>query len=115
MTEMSREQGSAAPAAGRWVKVWDLPTRLFHWLLVCLVVVGVVTGFVTPEWWMGVHVWAGYGLVALMAFGSSGASVDLSIAASSAFSTHRAAPSNISRACCYCGRHITWGITQPGR
>jgi cytochrome b len=50
------------------VKVWDLPTRLFHWLLVCLVAVGVVTGFVTPEWWMGVHIWAGYGLVALMAF-----------------------------------------------
>ena len=48
--------------------VWDLPTRLFHWLLVLLVAVGVFTGFVTPEWWMGVHVWAGYGLVALMAF-----------------------------------------------
>jgi cytochrome b len=50
------------------VKVWDLPTRLFHWLLVCLVVIGIWTGFVTPEWWMGVHVWAGYGLVALMVF-----------------------------------------------
>jgi cytochrome b len=68
MTEMPREHRPAAPAAGRWVKVWDLPTRLFHWLLVCLVVVGVVTGFVTPEWWMGVHIWAGYGIVALMAF-----------------------------------------------
>ena len=68
MTEMPREERPAAPAAYRWVKVWDLPTRLFHWLLVGLVVVGVVTGFVTPEWWMGVHIWAGYGLVALMAF-----------------------------------------------
>ena len=56
------------PSSGRWVKVWDLPTRLFHWLLVGLFVVGVVTGFVTPEWWMGVHIWAGYGLLALMAF-----------------------------------------------
>jgi cytochrome b len=52
----------------RWVKVWDLPTRIFHWALVALVITGVVTGFVAPEWWMGVHVWAGYGLVALMAF-----------------------------------------------
>ena len=58
----------AAPETGRWVKVWDLPTRLFHWLLVLLVAVGAFTGFVTPEWWMGVHVWAGYGLVALMVF-----------------------------------------------
>jgi cytochrome b len=41
---------------------------VFHWLLVLLVVVGMVTGFVTPEWWMGVHIWAGYGLVALMVF-----------------------------------------------
>jgi cytochrome b len=68
MMEMPREERPAAPAVGRWVKVWDLPTRLFHWLLVGLVVVGVVTGFVTPEWWMGVHLWSGYGLVALMAF-----------------------------------------------
>lgn len=58
----------AEPASGRWVKVWDLPTRLFHWGLVLLVLVGVVTGFVTPEWWLGVHIWAGYGLVALMVF-----------------------------------------------
>ena len=57
-----------AAAGDRWVKVWDRPTRLFHWLLVLLVVVGIVTGFVAPEWWMGVHVWAGYGLVALMGF-----------------------------------------------
>jgi cytochrome b561 len=52
-SEASTPPGPAVPtepAAGRWVKVWDLPTRLFHWLLVCLVAVGVVTGFVTPEW-----------------------------------------------------------------
>ncbi|MGE3541700.1 MAG: cytochrome b/b6 domain-containing protein [Candidatus Tectimicrobiota bacterium] len=68
MTEMPREDRRAAPATDRWVKVWDLPTRLFHWLLVGLVVVGVVTGCVTPEWWLGVHIWAGYGLLALLAF-----------------------------------------------
>jgi cytochrome b len=37
-------------------------------MLVLLVVVNVFTGFVTPEWWLGVHNWAGYGLVALMIF-----------------------------------------------
>jgi cytochrome b len=74
--ELATERAEAPPSrdltepasANRWVKVWDLPTRVFHWLLVLLVAAGVFTGFVTPEWWMGVHVWAGYGLVALMAF-----------------------------------------------
>ncbi len=37
------------------VRVWDLPTRLFHWSLVTLVAIGVVTGFLSPEWWMGIH------------------------------------------------------------
>lgn len=50
------------------VKVWDLPTRLFHWSLVALVAVGLVTGFLSPEWWMGVHLWAGYGTVLLVIF-----------------------------------------------
>ena len=61
-------QISVDPAVGRWVRVWDLPTRVFHWALVGLVACAVFTGFVTPEWWMGVHVWAGYLLVALMVF-----------------------------------------------
>ena len=52
----------------RSVKVWDVPTRIFHWLLVLLVGVDVLTGYVTPEWWMGVHVWSGYGLAGLMVF-----------------------------------------------
>jgi cytochrome b len=58
----------ARPRAGAEVRVWDLPTRLFHWTLVALVAVGLVTGFITPEWWMGVHSAAGYGLAALMVF-----------------------------------------------
>jgi cytochrome b len=69
--EASEPPGSptpVAPPAGRWVKVWDVPTRVFHWALVSLVACGVYTGFTTPEWWMGVHVWAGYGLLALMVF-----------------------------------------------
>ena len=58
----------AAPAVDRCVKVWDVPTRGFHWMLVFLVAVNAYTGFITPEWWMGVHIWVGYGLVALMIF-----------------------------------------------
>jgi cytochrome b len=48
------------------VRVWDLPTRLFHWVLVVLVAVDLYTGFVAPEWWLGVHLWAGYAIVALL-------------------------------------------------
>ena len=50
------------------VKVWDLPTRVFHWTLVALVAAGLITGFLSPEWWMGVHLWAGYGTVLLVVF-----------------------------------------------
>ena len=50
------------------VKVWDLPTRAFHWSLVALVLIGLITGFLSPEWWMGVHTWAGYGTVLLVVF-----------------------------------------------
>jgi len=50
------------------VYVWDLPTRLFHWLLVLSVTVGFLTGFIAPEWWMGVHKWAGYTVVGLILF-----------------------------------------------
>ena len=59
---------SVSADTGRWVTVWDLPTRFFRWLLVLLVAAGVFTGFVAPEWWMGVHAWAGYGLAAPMVF-----------------------------------------------
>ena len=50
------------------LKVWDLPTRVFHWSLVILVAVGLITGFISPESWMGIHVWAGYGTVLLVIF-----------------------------------------------
>lgn len=65
---MKGAASSPGPGEDRWVKVWDLPTRLFHWGLVLLVVVDVLTGWTAPQWWLGVHIWAGYGLVALMAF-----------------------------------------------
>lgn len=45
--------------------VWDLPTRLFHWLLVALI------GF---SWWsaendeMDLHIWSGLGILSLLVF-----------------------------------------------
>jgi cytochrome b len=49
-------------------RVWDLPTRLFHWTLVVLVCVAVVSKLAEPEWWLPVHLWAGYGIATLVAF-----------------------------------------------
>ncbi len=50
------------------IRVWDLPVRIFHWGLVGFVATGLITGFFSPEWWMGIHVWAGYGTVLLVVF-----------------------------------------------
>ena len=48
------------------VRVWDLPTRIFHWSLA----VSIGTAFVTAESerWRNVHVSAGYAVAALIAF-----------------------------------------------
>ncbi|MBL4692196.1 MAG: cytochrome b/b6 domain-containing protein [Magnetovibrio sp.] len=52
----------------RLIKVWDLPTRLFHWTLVAMVVIGYLTGWVFAENTMGIHLWAGYVTVFLLIF-----------------------------------------------
>ncbi|MEW6695657.1 MAG: cytochrome b/b6 domain-containing protein [Pseudomonadota bacterium] len=49
------------------VRVWDLPTRLFHWLLVLAVVGLVVTGNLGGNW-MTWHQRLGYGVLALLLF-----------------------------------------------
>lgn len=54
--------------APRLLRVWDIPTRLFHWSLVLCVATALITGYITPEWWMGLHLVAGYAIVALLAF-----------------------------------------------
>jgi len=59
---------SAERPSAHLVYVWDLPTRLFHWLLVASVFVALFTGFIAPEWWMGVHLAAGYMIVLLLVF-----------------------------------------------
>ena len=55
------------PGAAR-VRVWDLPTRLFHWCLVGLVSFALVTGLLAPKPWVGAHMLAGYGIAGLLIF-----------------------------------------------
>lgn len=49
------------------VKVWDLPVRLFHWLLVLLFAFMIFSGKVKGDW-MEWHMRAGYAILALVIF-----------------------------------------------
>jgi cytochrome b len=49
------------------VRIWDLPTRLFHWSLVLLVVFSVATAKVGGNW-MDWHMLSGYAVLALLVF-----------------------------------------------
>lgn len=51
----------------RAVAVWDLPTRLFHWLLVVAVVVSYMTGGEEGSWFV-VHTLSGYAVAVLLLF-----------------------------------------------
>jgi cytochrome b len=49
----------------RRIKIWDLPTRLFHWLLVVLI----ATAWASQEYNnMDLHVLTGYAILALLVF-----------------------------------------------
>ncbi|HUB96947.1 MAG TPA: cytochrome b/b6 domain-containing protein [Stellaceae bacterium] len=49
----------------RPIIVWDVPTRLFHWLVVALV----IAAYVTLELnWMDMHAWIGEAVLALVLF-----------------------------------------------
>lgn len=52
----------------REVTVWDLPTRLFHWALVALVILSLYTGFVGGLREMELHMLSGQAILALVAF-----------------------------------------------
>ncbi|MBS0518283.1 MAG: cytochrome b/b6 domain-containing protein [Proteobacteria bacterium] len=60
---MSREPRGG----GQYVRVWDLPVRLFHWSLVLLMVVSYFTGRAGGDW-MKVHFWSGYAILTLLLF-----------------------------------------------
>jgi cytochrome b len=46
--------------------VWDLPTRLFHWLFVACFVGAWLTS--TSDRWLSIHVFAGYSMLGLIGF-----------------------------------------------
>jgi len=50
------------------ITVWDLPTRLFHWLLVASVATCAATGFLLSTPWLRWHFLAGFLLGGLMLF-----------------------------------------------
>lgn len=54
-------------AKSRAVPVWDLPTRLFHWLLAILVAFSWWSGE-QGYGWMPWHFWSGYGVLTLLVF-----------------------------------------------
>ncbi len=49
------------------VLVWDLPVRLFHWLLVALVIIAWISAE-EGGGWMTWHIWCGYGVFTLVLF-----------------------------------------------
>jgi len=49
------------------IRLWDVPTRLFHWLLLLAVVTAVVSGMVGGDW-MALHGMAGLLILGLLAF-----------------------------------------------
>jgi len=66
-TSVQQPNVPTVASPGTSIYVWDLPTRLFHWLTVGLV----TTSFVTGEFggnWMILHMRCGYTLLALLLF-----------------------------------------------
>jgi cytochrome b len=66
-SERMSDDSAPTPTVSSVVRVWDLPTRLFHWLLAVAVVAQVVTGKVggaALNW----HLRIGYCIFALLAF-----------------------------------------------
>lgn len=47
------------------IKVWDISIRLFHWALVAFFVIAYITGEIETE---TLHAWAGYVIIALLAY-----------------------------------------------
>jgi cytochrome b len=59
---------SEIEGATRPVWVWDLPTRLFHWLLVAAVLAALATELILPATWLNWHIAAGSAIAVLLLF-----------------------------------------------
>ena len=66
---MEKKPDTPLPENDRLVKiaVWDLPTRLFHWLLVVLAAVSFTTGKIGGHA-MQYHEWSGFAILNLLVF-----------------------------------------------
>ena len=53
--------------ARRTVRIWDLPVRLFHWLIVALIIVSFITGHVGGNA-MRIHELSGFSILTLVLF-----------------------------------------------
>lgn len=67
MPDMKNTAASSDQSNESIVRVWDLPTRLFHWLLVLCVTVSVVTGSIGGLY-MRYHEWSGVTILVLVLF-----------------------------------------------
>jgi len=65
--EQTKHTHENTESPARSVRVWDLPTRLFHWLLVILVITSYVTGNIGGNA-MQYHEWSGFAILALLMF-----------------------------------------------
>ncbi len=62
-----RDSSNTTNGAARVVKVWDGPTRLFHWTLVVLMVFSWITGTRGGDA-LAWHFWSGYAILTLVLF-----------------------------------------------
>lgn len=65
MTNMSNQ--AASTTGGQAPVIWDLPTRLFHWILVALFISSFLTAQAGGNW-MEWHFRSGYAILTLIAF-----------------------------------------------
>jgi cytochrome b len=67
MNDHENTQKKSDAAYPHQIPVWDLPTRLFHWLIVIFVIISFTTGMVGGNW-MSYHLKSGYIILALLLF-----------------------------------------------
>ena len=60
------DEGTGSKSATPRVKAWDLPTRLFHWLLALLILTAYLTRKNTDN--LAWHKWTGYAILVLVVF-----------------------------------------------
>jgi cytochrome b len=62
---MRTDHGMTTDDADQRIRVWDAPTRLFHWSVVILIFVSWLSA---DQGYMTVHLWSGLSLLALLLF-----------------------------------------------